>query len=219
MGGAEYCKSPVAQQMRKSEIRRLSKSVGTVLFTDKDNCVGIATGFVAHRDDIIFSTHHMGGPFTKPELFVTPDNKAYKIACYFNPEWGNSVCILRTFRGTGLPPLQCAKKVDARQGDRLTAIGYKDGINPVVTAAAFHHHDQLERSVYFHGIFTPGSCGTPVLDGEGKVIAVYHGSSKRRRGYNISTSIVDYNDRYKQLMEDPYLWDGEYSLRKLLSRI
>ena len=70
MGGAEYCKSPVAQQMRKSEIRRLSKSVGTVFFTDKDNCVGIATGFVAHRDDIIFSTHHMGGPFTKPELGV-----------------------------------------------------------------------------------------------------------------------------------------------------
>ena len=77
--------------MRKSEIRRLTKSVGTVLFTSKDDIVGIATGFVAYRDDIILSTHHDGGPFAKPWLFMTTDGKAYKIATYFSRDKGNSV--------------------------------------------------------------------------------------------------------------------------------
>ena len=205
--------------MRKSEIRRLSKSVGTVYFTGESDHVALATGFVAYQDDVIFSTHHKGEPFIKPEIFVTPDEKVYKIACYFSPDWGNSVCILRTIRRTGLTPFRCAEKVDARKGDRLTAIGYKNERIPIVTDSAFHHYDPFERSVYLHGIFTPGSCGTPVLNGNGEVISVIHGVSKRRKGYNISTSIEDYTDRYKELMADPYLWDGKLSLRALLSNI
>ena len=206
------------QQMKKSEIRRLSKSVGTVVFTDKDDQVYTATGFVAYQDNIIFSTYHRG-TFRKPVTFITPDKKIYKIACYFQPEHGNSVCILRTVHRTGLTPFQCAGKVDARQGDQLTAIGYKDGRIPVVYAAAFHRYLQDLREVTYYGIFTPGTCGTPLLNGEGKVIAVHNKTFLKRKGYNAGTSIEDYNDCYKQLMEDSYLWEGKYSLRALLEKI
>ncbi len=202
--------------MRKSEIRRLSKSVGTVLFTDKDDYVGIATGFVAYQDDIVLTTHHDGGPFTKPYLFITTDEKVYRIACYFSPDGCESVCILRTFHRTGLTPFQCAEEADVRQGDRLTAIGYKGGQIPVVTNSVFHRFHPFREAVNFHGIFTPGSCGTPILNGEGKVIAVYRGSSIKRKGYNIATSIEYYNDCYNALKENVDLWDGEYSLRALL---
>lgn len=205
--------------MRKSEVRKLSKSVGTVLFADRDDYVGTTTGFVTYRDDIIFSTHHDGSPFAKPIAFITPEKKVYKIARYYCPDGCNSVCIIETYRRTGLTPFQCAEKVDARQGDHLTAIGYKGESNPVVTDAVFHRYDLFRRDVNTYGVFTYGSCGTPILNDEGKVIAVVHGSSKRRKGYNISTSIEDYNDRYKELTKDPLLWDGECSLRTLLSKI
>ena len=36
--------------MRKSEVRKLSKSVGTVLFADRDDYVGTTTGFVTYRE-------------------------------------------------------------------------------------------------------------------------------------------------------------------------
>ena len=205
--------------MRKSAVRILSKSVGTVLFTDRDDYVGITTGFVAYRDGIILSTHHDGGPFTKPIAFITPEEKAYRIARYYSPDGHNSVYILETYRRTGLTPFQCAEKVDARQGDHLTAIGYKDGSIPVITDAVFHRYALFQRDVNIYGSFTYGSCGTPILNDEGKVISVFHGSSKRRKGYNISTSIEDYNDCYRALMEDAFLWDGECSLRTLLSKI
>jgi len=141
--------------------------------------IGSGTGFIVSEDGYIVTNHHVVKDASEilVEMYQDDSETEYK-AVLVGCDPKTDIAILK-IEGKGLPYLQFANSDDLEPGQWIIAIGHPLRLKDSVTAgviSAKHRTNlqitQLEDYVQTDASLNPGSSGSPLLDLEGKVVAV-----------------------------------------------
>lgn len=133
------------------------------------------TGFNINSSGVIVTNHHViDGAISVTVKF--PDGKTYSAARWSGkPEYDLA---LITLNKSNLPAVPLNMSGSPAPGDQIIIVGNPLGLNNIVVDGVISHYTKLKEQnvLIIDAPVYPGNSGSPVYDGNGKVIGVVFGN-------------------------------------------
>jgi len=157
------------QPLTSAEIYR--RSVDAVVRVETPS--GVGTGFVVHPSGAVV-THYEIVDQERQARVILPDGKARAVTRVLANDAEHGLAVL-SVEGPPLAGLRLADRFDATVGDSILALGNGLGmVTPTLSEGVIGSVQRVdgEGPVHVSMVLLPGFTGAPVLDAQGRVIAI-----------------------------------------------